>query len=94
LLVNSQPKVPVVARSKTSSQPFTIELMAADVLCLMDFLKIPKASLVGWSEGGGGALFLAIHIAARIEKFFVFGAKLERIQLPAEALEPGIQIHE
>src|SRR6185437_3161366 len=39
-------------RSTISSQPLTTELLASDVLSLMDFLKIPKASIVGWSEGG------------------------------------------
>lgn len=75
-------------RSTMSSQPLTIELMASDVVGLMDFLKIPKASLVGWSEGGVVALFLAIHNSARIEKLFAFGANYSVSDYPPKPLAP------
>src|SRR2546423_7971995 len=39
-------------RSTISDQPLGYALMASDVLQLMDFLKIKKASIVGWSDGG------------------------------------------
>ncbi len=39
-------------RSTRSSQPYSYALMASDVLALMDYLKIDKASIVGWSDGG------------------------------------------
>jgi pimeloyl-ACP methyl ester carboxylesterase len=46
-------------RSTRDDQPFTYELMAADVLAVMDHLEIDKAALVGWSDGACTALILA-----------------------------------
>ncbi len=37
-------------RSTRDSRPFKYELMASDVLALMDTLHIGKAAVVGWSE--------------------------------------------
>jgi pimeloyl-ACP methyl ester carboxylesterase len=39
-------------RSTMSNQALGYNLMASDVLRLMDYLKIKKASIVGWSDGG------------------------------------------
>jgi pimeloyl-ACP methyl ester carboxylesterase len=47
--------------------------MASDVFQLMDYLKIKRASVVGWSDGGILGLILAIHHAERINKLFTFG---------------------
>lgn len=78
-------------RSTMSSQPITIELMAADVLGLMNFLHIPKASIVGWSEGGVIALFLAIHYPARIENLFAFGANYSVSTYQPKPLSPAMK---
>ncbi len=48
--------------------------MASDVLGLMDYLKIEKASIVGWSDGGIIGLILAIHHPERVTKLFTYGA--------------------
>ncbi len=61
-------------RSSMTDQPLSYELMASDVLQLMDYLKIKKASIVGWSDGGIIGLILAIKYPARIDKLFTFGA--------------------
>jgi pimeloyl-ACP methyl ester carboxylesterase len=45
-------------RSTRDSQPF--ELMASDVLAVMDLLHLGKAAVVGWSDGACIALILAI----------------------------------
>jgi pimeloyl-ACP methyl ester carboxylesterase len=47
--------------------------MATDVLAVMDKLEIPKAAIVGWSDGGAIALDIAINHPKRVEKIFVFG---------------------
>src|ERR1019366_3978504 len=39
----------------------------------MDYLKIKKASIVGWSDGGIIGLVLAIQYPERINKLFTFG---------------------
>jgi pimeloyl-ACP methyl ester carboxylesterase len=46
-------------RSTRDTRPFSYELMASDVLAVMDALHIEKPSLVGWSDGACTALVLA-----------------------------------
>jgi pimeloyl-ACP methyl ester carboxylesterase len=64
-------------RSSMTDQPLSYNLMASDVLQLMDYLKIKKAAVVGWSDGGILGLILAIHHADRITKLFTFGANYD-----------------
>jgi pimeloyl-ACP methyl ester carboxylesterase len=39
-------------RSTRSQQPFGYDLMTSDYVALLDYLKIDKVTLVGWSDGG------------------------------------------
>src|ERR1700704_2619267 len=39
-------------RSTRTDAPITYHLMAEDVVQVLDSLKIPRVSLVGWSDGG------------------------------------------
>lgn len=61
-------------RSTRDAQPYGYDLMASDVLALMDFLKLPKADIVGWSDGGIIGLDIAMNHPDRIGKLFAFGA--------------------
>jgi pimeloyl-ACP methyl ester carboxylesterase len=61
-------------RSSRDTRPFGYDLMASDVLALMDFLKINKAALVGWSDGAIIGLDIAIHHPERLSKLFAFAA--------------------
>jgi len=61
-------------RSTRNQEPFGYELMASDVLGLMDFLKIPQAAIVGWSDGAIVGLEIAIHHPERVTKLFAFAA--------------------
>jgi pimeloyl-ACP methyl ester carboxylesterase len=61
-------------RSSRDAQPYSYSLMASDVVALMDHLKIPKASLVGWSDGGIIGLDIAMNHPERVDKLFAFGA--------------------
>ncbi len=47
--------------------------MASDVLAVMDTLHVPKAALVGWSDGGIIGLDIAINNPERLTKLFAFG---------------------
>jgi hypothetical protein len=38
-------------RSTHDGRPYGYDLMASDVIGLMDFLKLPRAAIVGWSDG-------------------------------------------
>jgi pimeloyl-ACP methyl ester carboxylesterase len=61
-------------RSTRNDQPYGYNLMAQDVLGLMDFLKIPKAAIVGWSDGAIIGLDIAMHHPERVSKLFAFAA--------------------
>lgn len=61
-------------RSTRDARPYGYDLMADDVVALMDSLKIPKADIVGWSDGGILGIDLALRHADRIGKVFAFAA--------------------
>jgi pimeloyl-ACP methyl ester carboxylesterase len=61
-------------RSTRDAQPFGYDLMASDVLGLMDFLAIKRAALVGWSDGGIIGLDIALNHPERLTRLFAFGA--------------------
>jgi len=61
-------------RSTRNQQPYGYDLMAADVIGLMGFLKIPKAAIVGWSDGAIIGLDIAMHHPERVTKLFAFAA--------------------
>jgi pimeloyl-ACP methyl ester carboxylesterase len=61
-------------RSTRDARPYGYDLMADDVIALMDFLKVPKADVVGWSDGGILGLDLAIRHKDRVGKIFAFAA--------------------
>ncbi len=61
-------------RSTRDAQPYGYDLMASDVLGLMDFLKIRKAAIVGWSDGAILGLDIALHHPERLSKLFAFAA--------------------
>ena len=61
-------------RSTRDDMPFGYDLMADDVVALMDKLGIDKASIVGWSDGGIIGLDIAIRYPERLDKLFAFGA--------------------
>ena len=64
-------------RSTRDRQRYTYGLMASDVVGLLDYLKIRKASVVGWSDGGIIGLDLAIHHRERLDKLFAFAANAD-----------------
>jgi pimeloyl-ACP methyl ester carboxylesterase len=77
-------------RSSMPELPFTYDLMAADVLQLMDELKIKKASIVGWSDGGIIGMILAIRHPERINKLFTFGANYNLSGYKTEAPDSAL----
>ena len=61
-------------RSTRDREPFSYDLMADDVVAVMDALKISKADIVGWSDGAILGLDLAMRHKDRLGKVFAFGA--------------------
>ncbi|MEP7086755.1 MAG: alpha/beta hydrolase [Gemmatimonadota bacterium] len=63
-------------RSTLGGVPVTYELMASEVLAVMDALAIPTFSVVGWSDGATIGLILAIKHPSRIARVFAFGGSM------------------
>ena len=64
-------------RSSLPKGKLTYHAMATDVVAVMDTLKIAKASLVGWSDGGAIALDLAVTAPDRVSRMFVIGTNYD-----------------
>ncbi len=63
-------------RSTRDPRPFSYELMASDVLAVMDELHLEKAVLVGWSDGACTALLLAAAAPSRVAGVFFFACNM------------------
>jgi len=64
-------------RSTCDGRAFTYELMATDVLAVMDALNITRAGLVGWSDGACIALVLAAMQPERVAGVFFFACNMD-----------------
>ena len=64
-------------RSTRDERPFRYELMASDVLAVMDALRLEKASLVGWSDGAVIALMVAEKNPHRVAGVFFFACNMD-----------------
>lgn len=62
--------------TRTKAAP-SYDVMAKDVVRVLDHLEVEKASFVGWSDGGEIALKLAIHHPKRVDKIFVVGSNYD-----------------
>ncbi len=61
-------------RSTRTAEPYSYELMASDVVALLDYLKLTKVDLVGWSDGGIIGLVIAMRHPQRLRRLFAYGA--------------------
>ncbi|HVZ91349.1 MAG TPA: alpha/beta hydrolase [Rhizomicrobium sp.] len=64
-------------RSTRNAQPFGYDLMASDVIALLDYLKIRKTALVGWSDGAIVGLDIAMRHPERLTKLFALAANYD-----------------
>ena len=64
-------------RSTRDDKRYTYQLLASDVLAVMEHLAIPKASLVGWSDGACTALILGDAHPERVAGVFFFGCNMD-----------------
>lgn len=77
-------------QSPRGEAPFTIRQFAQDLLELMDLLKLEKAHILGFSDGGNIALVFALAYPQRVDRLIVNGANLYprgvrwTVQLPIE----------
>jgi len=61
-------------RSTRDARAYGYDLMADDVVALMDDLKVAKADIVGWSDGAILGIDLAMRHRERVGKVFAFAA--------------------
>lgn len=64
-------------RSTRDARPYGYDLMADDVIALLDQLKIPRADFVGWSDGAILGLDLAMRHPQRVGKVFAYAANTQ-----------------
>ncbi len=64
-------------RSTRNSEPYGYDLMSDDAVALLDYLKIRKVALVGWSDGAIIGLDIAMHHPDRLSKLFAFAANYD-----------------
>lgn len=64
-------------RSTRDSRPYSYELMASDVLAVMDVLRLEKAAFIGWSDGACIALIVGMQAPERVSGVFFFGCNMD-----------------
>jgi len=74
-------------RSTRDLRPFSYELMASDVLAVMDMLRLERSVFVGWSDGACTALVLARKNPERSAGVFFFACNMD--PSGAKVLEPS-----
>jgi pimeloyl-ACP methyl ester carboxylesterase len=64
-------------RTSDGSGPLTYHEMAEDVVALLDLLEIPRADVMGWSDGGNTGIDIAIHHPDRLAHLVTFGSNFD-----------------
>ena len=72
-------------RSTRNADPYGYDLMASDYLALLDYLKIPKVDLVGWSDGGIIGIDIALNHPERLDRLFAQAANVT-----VDGVDPGV----
>jgi len=73
-------------RSTRDAQAFGYDLMASDYLALLDYLKIDKTALVGWSDGGIIGIDIAMTHPERLTKVYAQAANVT-----TDGVDPGVE---
>ena len=71
-------------RSTRDARPYSYELLASDVLAVLDHLQIKKVVTVGWSDGACTSLVLAKSAPMRVAGVFYFACNIN----PSGAKDP------
>jgi len=74
-------------RTADISRDFNYENLSDDVAALLDYLKIPKADLIGYSLGGGVAMLTAIRHPDKVRKVVSISAVIRRDGWVKESLD-------
>jgi pimeloyl-ACP methyl ester carboxylesterase len=71
-------------RSSASSGGYSYQAMANDVVAVLDFLGVDRASILGQSDGGITALVMADNYPARLNKLVLVGSIFHFEAIPIE----------
>jgi len=80
-------------RTADIDRPIDIRLMADDIAALIDHLGLDKPDIVGYSLGGGVALFTAVKYPEKVRKLVSAAAHVRRDAIPAEMLAQQAQVN-
>jgi pimeloyl-ACP methyl ester carboxylesterase len=79
-------------RTADIDRPIDIKLMADDIAGLIRCLRLEQVDVLGYSLGGGVALFLAATHPELVRKAIVVSANVRRDAIPAEMLAQQEQV--
>jgi pimeloyl-ACP methyl ester carboxylesterase len=79
-------------RTADIDRPIDIRLMADDIAALIRHLGLEKADVMGYSLGGGVALFTAVRHPELVDRLVIVSANVRRDAIPAEMLAQQIQV--
>ena len=57
--------------------PYSYEIMASDVLAVMNILQVEQVRIIGWSDGACTAMILASMAPSRIAGIFFFACNMD-----------------
>ncbi len=70
--------------------PLSYELMADDVVAVMDRLKLTRVPIIGWSDGAIVGLVLAMRHRKRVARVFAFGANMDQHGVRSDASQAPV----
>ena len=79
-------------RTADIDRPIDIKLMADDIAALIDHLGLAKPDIVGYSLGGGVALFTAVKYPEKVGKLVSASANVRRDAIYSEILSQQGQV--
>ena len=80
-------------RTADIDRPIDIKLMADDIAALIDHLRLDRPDIVGYSLGGGVALFTAVKYPEKVRNLVSAAAHARRDAIPAEMLAQQAQVN-
>ncbi|MGB7366873.1 alpha/beta fold hydrolase [Carnobacterium jeotgali] len=72
--------------SDHGKQLLTFQRVAEDILTVLHYFKLPKVSIMGFSDGGNIALYFCSHYPDKVAKLIVIGANYKVVGLKKESL--------
>ena len=77
-------------RSTRNAEAYSYDLMASDYLALLDYLKVEKTALVGWSDGGIIGIDIAMTHPERLTRLFAQAANVTTDGVDPKVMESKV----